>query len=339
VFVSHFKCRIALILITTLVAVPLFGRVQPPEAPEPNAKLVQLSTEKAVTWLKGQQKNGNWEIKSLLRPDPYTGGVTFLAIAGLLEAGVPADDPVITKAMPNVRKMAPRDTYVVALQTLVLAKVDPKKDLPLLKRNVEWFKQVLRRDGMGNLQGWGYPIGAGGQPDNSNTQFAVLALHTADRAGAEVDERLWKEIRQMYIRTQLQTGGWQYRYLSGAPDRLTMTSAGLCGLLITGEHLNDKDNATERALGNALERVNETFTVDYPRWRFYNLWSLARRGRLLGKTEFKPRTAANYDWYKEGTQYLLQNQNKDGSWQGDVAVDGHPVIATSFALLFLGKGR
>src|SRR5262249_7964839 len=48
------------------------------------------------------------------------------------------------------------------------------------------------------------------------------------------------------------------------------------------------------------------------------------------------------DWYREGCEFLLENetykQRGDGSWMGR-GVGAHPVISTSFALLFLSKGR
>jgi hypothetical protein len=306
------------------------------EAPEPDPKQVQAATAKAIAALKSRQTNGKWE-GDIFRRNTYPGGVTCLAMAALLEAGVKPDDEAIAKGIDFVRKLPPKDTYVVALQTLVLSRVDGQKDMPIIQRNVEWLKQTLRRDRMQNLIGWSYPGTSGSETDNSNTQFAVLALHVAAKAGAEVDERLWREIRFFYVRTQLPTGGWQYR--GSAPmDRLTMTSAGVCGLLICNEHLPDKDLASERAIEGGLERVDATFTVEFPKWRYYNLWSMARRGRLLG-TNFNGRNVAKHDWYREGAQYLLKTQARDGSWHSEDEIDGNPVIATSLALLFFGKGR
>lgn len=333
-FTSKLSLRAGFILMVTLGVAPLFGSAALQDAPEPDEKQIQAATAKAVAFLKSQQRDGKWE-KSIFRGNSYPGGMTALAMAALLEAGVKPDDEAITRGIDYIRKLPARDTYVVALQTLVLSQVDPKKDQKVIQRNVDWLKQTLRRDRFGNLIGWSYP-GRGFDADNSNTQFAVFALHVASRAGVEVDERLWREIRVFYVRSQLSNGGWQYR--SSSPlDRLAMTSAGICGLLIAAEHLPDRDPATEKAIARGLERVDESFTVDYPKWRFYNLWCLARRNRLLGKTAFKGRKASDYDWYREGTIYLLKTQSKNGSWESEDEIDGHPVVATSFALLFFGK--
>src|SRR5205085_2386998 len=72
---------------------------------------------------------------------------------------------------------------------------------------------------------------------------------------------------------------------------------------------------------------------------FYNVYGIERAGRLTGR-----RRLAGHDWYREGCKFLLDDptahQHDDGSWfisggGGDSAV----TISTSFALLFLSKGR
>ncbi|MGK4277519.1 hypothetical protein, partial [Escherichia coli] len=51
-------------------------------------------------------------------------------------------------------------------------------------------------------------------------------------------------------------------------------------------------------------------------------------------------TVELHDWYREGCQVLVENQDKlNHSWVGTGAGEGQPEIGTSFALLFLSKGR
>ena len=45
----------------------------------------------------------------------------------LLTAGVPADDPVVRRGLPYIRGLKPKNTYVVGLQTMVLAEVGEAK--------------------------------------------------------------------------------------------------------------------------------------------------------------------------------------------------------------------
>jgi hypothetical protein len=91
------------------------------------------------------------------------------------------------------------------------------------------------------------PVPAGGnpgleavsRPDNSNTQFAILALWTARRYGVPVDEAL-KRVEDRFHRSQNPDGGWYYANFAaqhgGAmlfnPNQSTaaMTCAALLGL-------------------------------------------------------------------------------------------------------------
>jgi hypothetical protein len=69
-------------------------------------------------------------------------------------------------------------------------------------------------------------------------------------------------------------------------------------------------------------------------WKFYYLYGLERAGRLAGIRFFGP-----HDWYRMGAEELVHDQNKlSGFWQGAL-VEQDKVLSTSFALLFLAKGR
>ncbi|MGL6097291.1 MAG: DUF4159 domain-containing protein, partial [Fimbriiglobus sp.] len=72
---------------------------------------------------------------------------------------------------------------------------------------------------------------------------------------------------------------------------------------------------------------------------FYNVYGIERVGRLSGQ-----RFIGRYDWYREGCDYLTRTQDsQDGFWvsarPGGLGVDSVKVLATSFSLLFLSKGR
>ncbi len=71
---------------------------------------------------------------------------------------------------------------------MVLAAAEPKKDMLLIGRNVRWLEQHQIKEGE-RKGAWSYP-GPGG--DNSNAQFAVLALYDAQRVGAKVSRETWE---------------------------------------------------------------------------------------------------------------------------------------------------
>lgn len=72
-----------------------------------------------------------------------------------------------------------------------------------------------------------------GTTDNSNTQFAALALWAAQRHSVPM-ERTLALIRHRFHTSQNQDGSWAYHYLygGGEPERPAMTCVGLLGLAI-----------------------------------------------------------------------------------------------------------
>jgi hypothetical protein len=110
-------------------------------------------------------------------------------------------------------------------------------------------------------------------------------------------------------------------------------------LHIVSRQLNKKDAPAKEPLEKAMQRVVDRFTVTAnvgEGWKYYNLYGLARVGRFASLSEFsnKDRKIA---WYREGAEHLVKTQFPEGCWRSQNSVDGNPVIATSFALLFLSS--
>src|SRR5204863_4176928 len=98
------------------------------------------------------------------------------------------------------------------------------------------------------------------------------------------------------------------------------------------------------ALARGIAWINRRFKLDlsdasFPA-TFYNLYGIERVGRLTGL-----RYLGGRDWYRQGCELLVASggrlrQRDDGSWVGSSnSHDRWPVVSTSFALLFLSKGR
>jgi hypothetical protein len=138
---------------------------------------------------------------------------------------------------------------------------------------------------------------------------------------------------------------------------MTMTTAGLSNLLITGADLEvgkqklRDDGVAElcgiyeenKAVADALRWVGNNFpaklTVERARAAFqhpyYGLYGIERVGRLTGN-----RFIGGHDWYRLGCEFFVDTQKADGRWDGEGRQFDHwPVVATSFSLLFLSKGR
>ncbi|VTS05669.1 DUF4159 domain-containing protein [Tuwongella immobilis] len=321
-------------------------------AEEPLVEQVRRSIDRGIQYLRQTEAGrGNWEIGTgaLLQ----RGGWTCLAMLGLLNAGVKPDDPVIQRGLDYVRALPAQATYVTGLQTMVLAEAGFPRDLPLIQRNVNWLIGARVYRG-GQFVGWSY-TSQGGGGDGSNSQYALLGLAAGRAAGAKIDEDVWREIRDFYIKAQVQeddgTGGWRY-LLEQRVTTLTMTEAGICGLFISGLELHAGQQKLDEITGvaarcnvyeeNAAIAKGLRWMADDNRFgfkvrghTFYNIYGIERVGRLSGR-----RFIGEHDWYREGCQLLVDMQLDDGSWSiPNAGTDSWSVVSTSFSLLFLSKGR
>ncbi|OWK43787.1 DUF4159 domain-containing protein [Fimbriiglobus ruber] len=322
---------------------------------------VNKAISRGVQYLRASyNKNTQWDQTWLNMLADMDGGVTALATLALLNSGAKPTDPEVAEALKYLRRQPLKKTYVVALSTMAYAEARDPIDKPRVAENAKWLIQTAIRGDKGKITGWSYPFGPGGRPDGSNTQYALLGLYAAKQYGAEnIDDETWRQIRQLYVDTQVKIGAdsgyWRY-VTSGemSEPRFTMTVAGVCGLIIAGMGLNESQQQLNPLTGVAAKcgLYGTTEPVDrgmnwigqhfsYGKGRagesdFYNIYGIERVGRLSGQ-----RFLGKTDWYRDGCKILVDKQLDDGSWgssRGGGGVDSG-VIATSFALLFLSKGR
>jgi hypothetical protein len=338
---------------------------QPPGPPAAgkggqDAELVQkvkTAIDNGVKYLKKTQgPDGDWEAFVLNVVGGQRGGPTALATLALLNSGLTKDDPTVARALGYLRKLDAERTYVVALQTMVLAEARVPGDVPKIEKNVRWLKEkAIYADG--KLTGWSYPMNS--IADNSNTQYAVLGLYAAKTAGVKIDDELWKSIRDFYKRTQrpdqlnAKAGYWTYASVGELGPSFTMTVSGACGLYIANMGLDASEQQLDVATGVAAKCglyadndelakgmywIGARFNFMEGKSYYYNYYGIERLGRLSGQ-----RFIGTHDWYREGCEQLVRAQEQDGSFvvRGDrVYIDTKwPVITTSFGMLFLSKGR
>jgi hypothetical protein len=309
------------------------------------AQQVRESIDRGVAYLlREQQPSGGWN-----DPAGYPGGITALCTLALLNCGVPTSDPHIQSALNYMRKIPPTVTYAAALQTMVFAAAEPTTNLPLIRRNADWLERNQKQEGS-YTGAWGYPMAEG---DNSNSQFALLALHEAERVGVSVKDRTWKRAYAYWSENQLSNGGWGYKPNHAASG--SMTCAGIAAMVIASDRLNlgdaQADGDRVRCCGQqednarierALAWLGRNFSVEINPasngihgWHLYYLYGLERAGRLTNR-----RLIGDHDWYREGAEKLIQQQdNLSGYWTGNGHAEDNPHVATSFSLLFLAKGR
>jgi len=310
------------------------------------AEQVRKSIEGGVKYLfEAQNKNrGSWN--DIAR---YPGGVTGLCTLALINAGVDPSHPQIQKALAFLRSKEPTATYSVALQTMALCAGSPRQDFDIIQRNVRWLEEQQLESGV-----WSYGLQHGGKGDNSNAQFAVLALHEAERVGAIVKQETWTKAAEYWSGCQNPDGSWSY--IANWPDGLgSMTCAGIGATVICAGHVNqpnaevkneliqccqaqDEDDSLDRALvwlgRNFSVRRNPGRRGQGDVWHYYYLYGLERVGRLTAR-----RLIGEHDWYREGAEFLISQQDAfSHHWVGGQS-ENNPQVTTSMALLFLSKGR
>ncbi|MGZ3337989.1 MAG: DUF4159 domain-containing protein, partial [Isosphaeraceae bacterium] len=332
---------IASLLVILAAGVPSHGAVTRED--------VERAIRDGLRYLKQEQKaDGSWEDVSAQAKT----GTTSLVTLALLTAGEKADSPSIRKALSHLRRFGPQDlrsTYAIALQTMVFAAAEPERDQLRIAANVSWLESAQIKPGQRGPPGcWTYTeIPQGG--DNSNTQYALLGLNAASEVGIPVKPEVWSLARYYWEKAQRRDGGWGYHF--GDPiSTSSMTCAGVSSLVITGskrfqgaEYLqgalihNCGQGTASPHLQNAVDWLAGNFAVgqNFPmgqQWKHYFLYGMERAGRLAGIRFF-----GQHDWYRQGAEELVRTQDRlSGFWRG---VTEQPVVATSFALLFLAKGR
>ena len=192
--------------------------------------------------------------------------------------------------------------------------------------------------------------------DNSNTQFATLALWTARRRGMPTEAAL-AAVEQRFRTSQHADGGWAYEYRGpgerGRGDSVaTMTAAGLMCIAVADATANaaaDKEKPVRDVAGDKNLRAGLAVlghVIGHPIAKqrelglpgavpqiggqsYYFLWSLERVCVALDL-----KTIGGKDWHQWGAEILVANQQADGNWKGSyVPAD------TCFALLFLRRAN
>ncbi|HBE67943.1 MAG TPA: hypothetical protein DDW52_07320, partial [Planctomycetaceae bacterium] len=256
------------------------------------AERVEASLERAIEFLRlNQQADGGWE-----EIPRFEYGVTALCTLALLNAGKAPDDPMVADALDRLDGKVLEDTYCVALQSMVFCAANPSRYASQIEANTRWLLKLQENNG-----GWGYGEKRTGASDPSNSQFALLGLHEAQRAGVTgLKPAEWSTVFQRAEQywERLQNGDGGFSYGDGQPGRGSMTCAGIASLAITGSQLsrgeatvqgddiqccgNDSDSPQQR-----IERAFQWLTRRYLISRnpghssdhLYYLYALERAGR------------------------------------------------------------
>jgi hypothetical protein len=294
--------------------------------------------------LSQRNDEGHWERTAHETFKHAEGGATALALLSLIYAG---EDPRQEPARRSLEWLAAQKlsgTYAYGLRAQVLAKVPGRLYATRLREDVTWLRESMASEGMPFPGSYVYTKHPRGRThdryDNSCSQYAVLGVWMAAEAGMRVPMAYWERIGQHWVAVQGDDGGWGYesrRLEIKPPSTHSMTAAGLASVFIVLDQRFARRPNAGKGLVEAIERGLAWFEREAMRanpraqWHYYYLYGLERVGRACGYKYF-----GDYDWFREGARWLLENQLPDGSWRGGGA---QSLYNTSWALLFLCHGR
>lgn len=329
-------------------------------------------------------------------------GYRGLVAYALLKAGADKNSPAIQNAISGIQETIKDGEYVPAaahhlyeagvcamLLAEVPGEIEDGAEHPYVAELEAISKYILKWQ-LSN-GGWDYPPGhlrGNTRGDTSVTQYAMLGLWAAERAGVEVPSTSWQHAIEWHVANQEADGGFAYvpgtknGFGKGASTlNMTVNAIGstyIALLRLTPGHVPElknpkvanvepeaapedtrkfgilekvdldklpserkKENAprgrvppgTDQLLARAYGWLVNHFVADNDTtgFRAYYYYSLERMGSLANLNRI-----GEDDWFDVCADFLLQTQQKNGSWN----LSTHPGddrIDTAFAVLFLTR--
>jgi squalene-hopene/tetraprenyl-beta-curcumene cyclase len=329
----------------------------------------QAIIDKAVSYLTkvGQAEDGSFSSK--------TGpGITGLVVAGLLSVDVPADSPIVSKALKYLESTkhedgglyAPKSThanYETCLAIMAFSKVNRDgRYSSLIKEAEQFVKKQQWDEGEGvkadDVAYGGAGYGSKSRPDLSNTAFLIDALRSAgnkedddaiQRALAFVSrcQNLESANNRTEFASKINDGGFYYTPAAGGDSMAgkedngglrsyaSMTYAGLKSMLFAG--VSREDYRVQAAKKFLYDHYSVSSNPGMgSSGLYYYQHTMAKALDALGEKEFNTKDGAR-NWRLELLAQLKKTQNADGSWTNPDArwMEGDPNLVTGYALLTL----
>ena len=317
-------------------------------------------------------------------PDPSDGdgswssdvGITSLAALAFLNAGYDETDPDVQDAIGYIRSKVQGDgsiytdynqrTYHTSLAVLALVATHNSNYDTIIDNAAKWLKDSQWDEdclwGSVDKDNWyygGFGYGRNIRPDNSNTQFALMALDAVPSISK--DDLLWDKAQVFLARVQnrqenvyildldytvewnptynkYDDGGFVYhpgRSLAGNMKSYgSMTGAGIWGL-----RLSDVEKDDLRVKAALVWIINNYMWSGNPGMgnpgsgQFYYYLSMSK---ALTMTE--PDFIGGHNWYQDLSNNLTALQKPEGYWVNERdswAWEDNKDLVTSYAILSL----
>ncbi len=307
-----------------------------------SAEEVDRAIDKAVEFLWSQQgADGSFPGYGMGGGHAYPDGPGAMAIYALLEAGVDPQNPRMEKSLKWLEGIKSTMTYSLGIRCNIWEIANRKTDFK--------YGEILQRDAellVKSTAAGSYTYASDGTPkggDNSNSQYGLLGAWGAARGNIEIPEAYWWKVMRHWLNCQHADGGWGYNQ-SDQKTTPTMAAAGVASLYVCVDNLlfaAYADCNPDRGMMQPIERGLEWFEKNFPASLtgqlgyghgnlYYYIYGVERVGLASGMKYF-----GTLDWYKMGAKRLISMQGGGGSWSSKYG----PVVDTSYALLFLCRGR
>ena len=337
---------------------------------------VNLSIDRGVAYLRTQERRLEM---GAFDPD-YPGGANSLTYYTLLMCGVPVDDPLLVNLERRVLASAREVSHTYTLSLALLGLLAGNRDdhgatIALLIARLEAGQ--LKQSGEG---AWGYTLPDGrtteggrrrhavahwaapdGWWDNSNSQYAILALRSAVDFGYAVDPRVFERAVEHFLGEQKGDGGFAYSASHRVQSYSSMT-AGVAGSLVMCGDVLEEGPSTQTLRKRIQLRLPRTiswlgrelrFPCEDSPWPFYAAYAVERFGHYAQLGQF-----GNLEWYQAGATWLVTTQTEEGFWSvapalartrargprakrrptvPQVVATGQSLSNTCYALLFLRR--
>lgn len=164
-------------------------------------------------------------------------GRDSLALLAILKGGEPVESPVVADLLGTIVvriRTVDYDKrhhfYQAGVELMILEAVDPVR----YRGEIEKLAQYILQ-GQAERGSWWYPNRPNSQDrggDTSITQYAMLGLWTAARAGRRVPFGVWDRCAAWHIKTQLHTGAFVYHPGENLKSLHSMTVNGVASMCI-----------------------------------------------------------------------------------------------------------
>lgn len=196
----------------------------------PDPEVIEKAVERGLAFLKANAPAQN-------------GGRATIGGLALLKADVPVEAPEIKAVLDKIvakvvkGKYSPgtgnEHIYESGLDAITLETADSAKYKPEIEAIARYIIGAQNPGG-----DWHYPNHPNSGGDTSVTQYGILGLWAAARAGVRVPGEVWDKAAAWHLNSQRATGGFVYHPTEGGNDvTIGMTTAGTASLHVCRMYL------------------------------------------------------------------------------------------------------